>query len=118
MRDWNYRHHIAGALTLLVGRQEGHQACEKLSGGMLCVVIWDEVQTCIMAQQCHCHSLSLAPVNPDWFYLPGFYLSGTCSAGWDKFQKSSKTVVCVYHHHTQFVLGVILVRDFCKALVS
>jgi len=21
---------------------------------------------------CHCHSLSLAPVNPDWFYLPGF----------------------------------------------
>jgi len=23
------------ALTLLVGRQEGHQACKKLSGGML-----------------------------------------------------------------------------------
>jgi len=23
------------------------------------VVVWDEVQTC--------HSLSLAPVNPDWF---------------------------------------------------
>ena len=21
---------------------------------------------------CHCHSLSLAPVNPDWFYFPGF----------------------------------------------
>ena len=21
---------------------------------------------------CHCHSLSLAPVNPDWFQLPGF----------------------------------------------
>jgi len=20
----------------------------------------------------HCHSLSLAQVNPDWFYLPGF----------------------------------------------
>jgi len=25
-----------------------------------------------MAQLMHCHSLSLAPVNPDWFNLPGF----------------------------------------------
>jgi len=25
-----------------------------------------------MAGWCHCHSLSLASVNPDWFYLPGF----------------------------------------------
>ena len=25
-----------------------------------------------MASRCHCHSLSLAPVNPDWFYVPGF----------------------------------------------
>jgi len=25
-----------------------------------------------MVSRCHCHSLSLAPVNPDWFYLPGF----------------------------------------------
>jgi len=36
------------ALTLLVGRQEGHPACEKLSGGML---VWlsvsSKVQTCI-----------------------------------------------------------------------
>jgi len=27
-----------------------------------------------MSSWCHCHSLSLAPVNPDWFYLPGFTL--------------------------------------------
>ena len=26
---------LTGALTLLVGRQEGHPACKKLSGGML-----------------------------------------------------------------------------------
>ena len=26
---------LASALTLLVGRQEGHPACKKLSGGML-----------------------------------------------------------------------------------
>jgi len=44
-----------------------------------------------MPSWCHCHSLSLAPVNPDWFYL-----SGTSSPGspghslW-----SRKTVVVV-----------------------
>jgi len=27
---------------------------------------------CIWPSWCHCHSLSLAPVNPDWFYLPSF----------------------------------------------
>jgi len=25
-----------------------------------------------MPNLCHYHSLSLAPVNPDWFYLPGY----------------------------------------------
>jgi len=40
------------ALTLLVGRQEGHPACKKhKSGGMLVwLSVWSEVQTCIMAQ--------------------------------------------------------------------
>jgi len=36
------------ALTLLVGRQEGHPACKKLSGGVLAwLSLWSEVQTCI-----------------------------------------------------------------------
>jgi len=36
------------ALTLLVGRQEGHPACKKLSGGVLAwLSVWSEVQTCI-----------------------------------------------------------------------
>jgi len=36
------------ALTLLVGRHEGHPACKKLSGGMLAwLSVWSEVQTCI-----------------------------------------------------------------------
>ena len=36
------------ALTLLVGRQEGHPACKKLSGGVLAwLCVWSEVQTCI-----------------------------------------------------------------------
>jgi len=36
------------ALTLLVGRQEGHPACKKLSGGVLAwLSVWSAVQTCI-----------------------------------------------------------------------
>ena len=52
------------ALTLLVGRQEGHLACKKLSDGVLgWLSVWSEVQTCIQPSWCHCHSLSLAPVK-------------------------------------------------------
>ena len=36
------------ALTLLVGRQEGHPACKKLSGGVLAwLSVWSEVLTCV-----------------------------------------------------------------------
>ena len=46
------------ALTLLVGRQEGHPACKKLSGGVLAwLSLWSEVQTCICpadATATHC----------------------------------------------------------------
>jgi len=36
------------ALTLLIGRQEGHPACKKLTGGVLAwLYVWSEVQTCI-----------------------------------------------------------------------
>ena len=35
------------ALTLLVGKQEGHPACKKLSGEVLVwLSVWSEVQTC------------------------------------------------------------------------
>ena len=63
------------ALTLLVGRQEGHPACKKLSGGLLAwLSVWSEVQTCIWPSWCHCHSLSLASVKsrlvlPFWYRL-------------------------------------------------
>ena len=61
------------ALTLLVGRQEGHPACKKLSGGMLAwLSVWSKVQTCIWPSGFHCHSLSLASVKsrlvlPFWY---------------------------------------------------
>ena len=36
------------ALTLLVGWQEGHPGCKKLSGGFLAwLSVWSEVQTCM-----------------------------------------------------------------------
>jgi len=72
-QNFENKHLIAfGALTLLVGWQEGHPTCKKLSGGMLAWLCdWVKVQICIWPSWCHCHSLSLAPVNPDWFYLPG-----------------------------------------------
>ena len=52
------------ALTLLVGQQEGHPACKKLSGGVLAwLFVWSDVQICIWPRRCHCHSLSLASVK-------------------------------------------------------
>ena len=39
---------MPSVLTLLVGRQEGHTACKKQSGGVLAwLSVWREVQTCI-----------------------------------------------------------------------
>jgi len=38
-----------GALTLLVGRQEGHPACKKLVSGVVLawLSVWSKMQTCI-----------------------------------------------------------------------
>ena len=62
------------ALTLLVGRQEGHTACKKTEWWGAGVVVWSKVQTCIWPSWCHCHSLSLALVKsrlvlPFWYQL-------------------------------------------------
>ena len=60
------------ALTLLVGKQEGHPACKKLIDGVLAwLSVWSEVQTCIWFSWCHCHSLSLASVESRLVYLSG-----------------------------------------------
>jgi len=40
------------ALTLLVGRQEGHPACKKLDVGLLVVMIWLELCT-TYSSSCH-----------------------------------------------------------------
>ena len=62
-------------LTLLVGRQEVHPGCKKLSCRVLAwLSVWSKVQTCIWPSWCHCHSLSLASVKsrlvlPFWYRL-------------------------------------------------
>jgi len=69
--------HALSALTLLTGRQEGHPACKKLSGGMLA---WLFCQG--QGADLHMAQLMPLPLNiscssksrlvlPSWFYLPG-----------------------------------------------
>ena len=63
--------------TLLVGRQEGHPACKKLTGGVLAwLSVWSEVQTCMWPSWswCRCHSMCLASVKSRlvllfWYWL-------------------------------------------------
>ena len=44
------------AFSSLIGWQEGHPACKKLSGGVLAwLSVWSELQTCIWPSGCHCH---------------------------------------------------------------
>ena len=87
------------ALTLLVGQEEGHPACKKLSGGVLAwLSVWSEVQTCIWPSWCQCYSLSLAPVKsrlvlPFWYRLTQVVLekrplngcSCSCSSSFSSF---------------------------------
>jgi len=60
------------ALMQLVGQQEKHPACKKLSDEVLMwLSLWSEVRTCIQTSWWHCHSLSLASVKPGFIYLSG-----------------------------------------------
>jgi len=56
------------ALTLLVWWQEVHPTCKKTEWyGAGVVICLGQSADCIWPSWCHCHSLSLTPVNPDWF---------------------------------------------------
>jgi len=69
------------ALTLLAGRQEGHPACKKLSGGVLLwLSVWSEVGRLAygLADAASTHCL-LLQWNPDWIYF-----SGTSSPGYSR----------------------------------
>ena len=51
-----------------LGGRKGIRPVKKLSGGVLAwLSVWSKLQTCTCPSWCHCHSLSHASVNPDWF---------------------------------------------------
>ena len=79
---------------LLVGRQEGHSACKKLSGGVLVwLSVWSEVQTCTRPSWCHCHSLSLASVKSR-LVLPFWYMADPGSPGKRAIKRVCVCVCC------------------------
>jgi len=65
------------ALTLVVGQQEGHPACRKLSGGTLAwLSVWDEMQICICpadATATHYLLLQLIQIGFTCLVLPFWY---------------------------------------------
>ena len=84
------------ALTLFVGRQEGHPACKKLSGGMLAwLSAWGAdlhiAQQMPLTLTISCSSKSRLFLT--FLVLPFWYLLTRVDP--DIFQTSSKTVVCV-----------------------
>ena len=96
---------------LLVGRQEGHPACKKLSYLLAWLSVWSEVQTCIWPSWCHCHSLSLASVksrlvSPFWQQLTRVVLEKGCYNArecvckqWTTVEyQSSNYLVCLANH--------------------
>jgi len=55
-----------------LGGRKGNRPVKHMSVGVLAwLSVWSEVQICISPSWCHCCSLSLAPVNPDWLYQNG-----------------------------------------------
>jgi len=64
--------HAFSALMLLVGRQEGHPACKKLSGGVLAwLSVWSEVTLAYGPADATATHCLLLQKNPDWFYFSG-----------------------------------------------
>ena len=109
-----YYYYAFSALMLLVGRQEGHPACKKLSGGVLAwLSFWSEMQTCIWPSWCHCHSLSLASVKsrlvlPLWYQLTWIQRpfnglrSGTTRVG--RYQKKHSPTHTHPDHRASFII--------------
>jgi len=72
----------------------GSRGCKNEDAGMFICLGWDADLHMAPPSWCHCHSLSLAPVNPHWFYLPGFTFLVSAHPGSPRQNpKSRKTVV-------------------------
>ena len=92
------------ALTLLVGRQEGHPACKKLSGEVLAwLSVWSKVQNCIWPSWVHCHSLSLASVKSrEWLNELFLVLAHPRCPGW---------------RAINWVVIIVVQRQWCRQFV-
>ena len=113
---WYYRYCLLlrsfssfSALTLLVGRQEGHLACKKPAW----LSVWSEVQTCIWPSWCHCHSLSLASVKSrlvlHFWYRPTRVVP-------DKGPLNASARVCVTTEITDYWLCCLLVTSWWEKI--
>ena len=100
------------ALTLLVGQQEGHPDCKKLSGGVLVWLSgWSKMQTCIWPSRCHCHSLSLASVKSRLFFSFWYQLTRVVPV---KGPKNGRVCVCVCVGWIQWDEDYIyLIMEYC-----
>ena len=106
------------ALTLLVGRLEGHPACKTLSDEVLVwLSVWNEVQTvCIWSSWCHWHpktpsylaSFKARLFLPFWYRLIQVVLEkrplNSCSSS------SSSSIVVVVDSSMEWLLSQLVVR--------
>jgi len=87
--------HAFSALTLLVGHQEEHAACKKISNEVLVwLPVWSEVQiVCVLSSWCHCRPKtpsSLAPFKSRLSYLSG---NGLPRLSWKKGHLTGAVVI-------------------------
>ena len=109
------RYSAFSALTLLVGRQEGHSAC-KTSGGLLAwLSVWSEMQTCIWPSWCHCHSMSLASVKSRLVLLFWYRLTRVVLEKWSL---NGCVCVCVRYSGNIFKCGKQDINYFCTILCT
>ena len=128
------QHFAFSALTLLVGQQEGHPACKKLTGGVLAwLSVWNEVQTWMWPSWCHCQLLPLASVKfrlvlPFWYRLTrvvpakgplnGCVCSTTCHSQFidccscDSFYRKLNTSILLFTQHIR--VFAIMQTQLCK----
>jgi len=126
--NWRLSYRILGsilcpfsALTLLVGLQEGHPACKKLSSGLVAwLFVWSDVQICTCPSWCHCHSLSLASVKsrlvlPFWYQLTRVVPAYLGSPG----KRAIKLVcVCVNLGRVSLIIVIYIVIFCCMTVLK
>ena len=73
---WSFCNLVRGISVQHFHHQTFAVACKNtttcLTHGVLgWLSVWSKVEICMWPRWYHCHSLSLASINPDWFYLSG-----------------------------------------------